>query len=58
MVKQIKGFTGFPKVHVEENETEIQTATREIKEETNVDMQLDKNKRYVIYYSPKPNTYK
>ncbi len=55
MVNQVKGFTGFPKGHVEENETEIETAIREIKEETNVTVKLDQNKRYKIYYNPKPN---
>lgn len=58
MIRQTKGFIGFPKGHVEKNETEIETAIREIEEETNIRSLLDKNKRYTIYYSPKPNTYK
>ena len=58
MIRQTKGFIGFPKGHVEKNETEIETAIREIEEETYIKSLLDKNKRYTIYYSPKPNTNK
>ena len=58
MVKQVKGFSGFPKGHVESNETEIETAIREIKEETNIDVTLNENKSYRIYYNPKPNVSK
>lgn len=58
MVRQVKGFIGFPKGHVEANETEIETAIREIKEETNIDVKLDEKKSYRIYYSPKPNVSK
>lgn len=50
MVKEVVGHWGLPKGHVEENETEIQTAIREVKEETNLDVILDENKRYVISY--------
>ena len=32
------GDVGFPKGHMEENETELQTAIRELKEETNTDV--------------------
>ena len=35
LIKQTKGHWGFPKGHVEKNETEIETAIREVKEETN-----------------------
>ena len=33
LVRQLSGFYGFPKGHMEEGETERQTAKREIKEE-------------------------
>lgn len=56
MVNQVKGFTGFPKGHVEENETEIETAIREIKEETNIDVELYENKKYKVNYRPNPIT--
>ena len=45
-----EGHWGFPKGHVEENETEIETATREVKEETNLDVEVDSNKRYATEY--------
>ena len=41
LVKQTNGYYGFPKGHVENNETEIETAKRETKEETNLDIKLD-----------------
>lgn len=47
------GHWSFPKGHVEENETEEETALREIKEETGIDVVIDKNLRYVITYIPK-----
>ncbi len=40
----------FPKGHVEGNETEEQTAIRETKEETNLDIKVDTSKRYVNHY--------
>ena len=46
LVQQHQGFWGFPKGHVENGETEIQTAIREVKEETNIDVIPDENKRY------------
>ena len=52
VIQQVKGHWGFPKGHVEEGETEVQTATREIKEETNLDVEIDETHRYVEHYSP------
>ena len=43
LIKQTKG-------HVEKNETEIETAIREVKEETNLDVEIDANKRYTMEY--------
>ncbi len=37
LVKILGGNWGFPKGHIEDNETEIMTAIREIKEETNLE---------------------
>ena len=48
----------FPKGHVEEGETEEETAKREIKEETNIDVEIDTNFREVITYSPKEGVIK
>ncbi len=50
LIQQTKGHWGFPKGHMEENETEIETAIREVKEETNLDVEIEKNKRYTIEY--------
>ena len=69
IIKQKQGFYGFTKGHMEENETEIETAIRETKEETNLDVLIYETKRYsvnykvnnkinkeVIYYLAKPIT--
>ncbi len=69
IIKQKRGFYGFPKGHMEKNETEIETAIRETKEETNLDVLIDESKRYslnyvidnnidkeVVYYLAKPIT--
>ena len=53
VIKQKAGHWGFPKGHVEGNETEIETAKREIKEETNLDVEINEKTRYVESYSPK-----
>ena len=52
------GHVSIPKGHVEEGETETQTALREIKEETNLDVSLDAGFRNVITYSPYPGVIK
>ena len=46
-------FWGFPKGHIENNETEIETATREVKEEVGLDVEIDESKRYAITYTVK-----
>lgn len=51
VIKQEKGHYSFPKGHVEGNETEEQTAYREIEEETNVKVKIDNNFRYKINYT-------
>ena len=52
------GHWDFPKGHVEEGETEIETATREVKEETNIDVEVDEAYRYSTKYSPKEDVVK
>ena len=52
------GHWSFPKGHVEEGETEEQTAVREIMEETGIEVMLDTSFRRVITYSPKKETTK
>ena len=50
LVKHQKGHWGFPKGHVEKNETEMETAIREVKEETNLDVKIVDNTRFVEEY--------
>ena len=50
IIKQKSGFYGFPKGHMKENETEKMTALREVKEETNIDIEIDDNLRFSIFY--------
>jgi 8-oxo-dGTP pyrophosphatase MutT (NUDIX family) len=50
LIKQNKGYIGFPKGHVENGETEEETAIRETKEETNIDVKIHKDKKYCINY--------
>lgn len=58
LVKHNAGHWDFPKGHVENNETEEQTALREVKEETNIDVEIIPGYRYVIEYSPKEDVLK
>ena len=58
LVHHNKGHWDFPKGHVEEGETEVQTAIREVKEETNIDVEVNENYRYTTEYSPKENVMK
>jgi len=58
LIQQNKGFWSFPKGHVEENETEIETAIREVKEETNIDVEVDSSKRYTMEYMTDKGTIK
>ena len=53
MVKHNVGHWAFPKGHVDKGETEIETALREIKEETHLDVEIDSSFRHVVNYSPK-----
>ena len=50
LIKQTKGHWDFPKGHMEKGETEVQTAVREVKEETGIDVKVKENKRYSIEY--------
>ncbi len=52
------GKTVIPKGHVEGNETEVETALREIREETNLEVALDVSFREVATYSPREDCVK
>ena len=43
-------YWGFPKGHMECNETELETAKREVNEEVGLDIEINKNKRYELNY--------
>lgn len=58
LIKHNKGHWSFPKGHMETGETEYQTAIREVKEETNLDIKIYDGFRYVTTYSPKENVIK
>ncbi len=55
MIKQKSGFFGFPKGHMEEFESEKETAIREVKEETNLDIEIESSLRFPISYLQKDN---
>lgn len=55
LIKHNLGHIGFPKGHVEGMETEEETAIREVKEETNCDVEIIPGFRETITYSPKKN---
>lgn len=50
VIHQTNDVWCFPKGHVGDGETEIETAIREVKEETNLDIEIDASKRYSINY--------
>lgn len=50
LIKHNQGHWDFPKGHVENNETEKETALREVKEETNLDVEIQGEKRYTVKY--------
>lgn len=49
------GHWSFPKGHVEPEESEFQTALREVKEETGLSIELVDGFRETVEYRPKPN---
>ena len=54
VVRSLNGDVGFPKGHMEEKETEMQTALRELKEETNVEVKvIDGFRKQIEYKMPK-----
>lgn len=58
IVKSLNGVYGFPKGHVEGNETEYETAIRETLEETGIHVKIDSNERFGISYKVNGNVNK
>lgn len=60
LIKHLRsGCWSFPKGHIEDGETETQTAVREIKEETNIDISIDDTSfRETVVFSPRRDTKK
>ncbi len=59
LIRHVKsGYWSFPKGHVEGNESEAETAAREIKEETNLDVLIDTGFRETVSFSPRRDTSK
>ncbi len=59
LIKHINsGHWSFPKGHVEEGESEMETAVREIKEETGIDVIIDPTFRETVSYYPKKDIQK
>lgn len=50
--RMASGHTSLPKGHIEKGETPVETAKREIKEELNLDVDLDTSFAQTITYSP------
>ncbi len=59
LIKHVNsGHWSFPKDHVEPGETELETAQREIMEETGIDVILDPTFRETVTYYPRKDTQK
>ena len=58
IVKMYNGNWGFAKGHIENGETEVETAIREVKEETNIDIEIKKEIRKVVKYVPNNKIFK
>ncbi len=59
LIKHVNsGHWSFPKGHVEEGETEEETALREGKEETGIDILVDTSFRETVQYYPRKDTQK
>lgn len=52
------GHWSFPKGHVEGDETEVETALREVQEETGLHVSLMQGFRHTVEYYPKPGVKK
>ena len=58
LIQQRNGHWGFPKGHIEDDETERNAAIRETKEETNIDVEIEDNRMYTENYITDKGNYK
>ena len=58
LVVHSKGHIGFPKGHIEKGEEGQDTAIREVKEETGIDIEIISDFSCSVEYSPKYNVMK
>ncbi len=55
LIKHKEGHWGFPKGHMESGESYIETAKREVKEETNIDIKILSDEYFIESYIVKEN---
>lgn len=58
LVKHTASHWGFPKGHMKDGETEVETAIRKIKEETNLDATINQTFRETTHYESAPGVQK
>ncbi len=58
VIRHNAGHWGFPKGHSEKNETERETAIREVEEETGIKIRFVNGFREETHYSPRPGVLK
>lgn len=58
IIKSVCGHWSYPKGHVEDNESEVETSIREIKEETGLNCKIIPGFRHVITFKPHPDAIK
>ena len=59
LIRHIKsGYWSFPKGHSEDGETEVETALREVREETGLDIFIDTEFRETVKFSPRRDALK
>ena len=58
LIKHNGGHISFPKGHVEEGETDKETAFREVKEETGIEAEILSDKTFTNGYKPKEGVWK
>lgn len=58
LIQQRNGHWGFPKGHIEADETERNAAIRETKEETNIEVEIEEGRIYTENYITDKGNYK